>query len=335
MRPALHGNLPPRLYVGWCLRSGDSGFLFHPSIIAEYPAFTFAVRVGPDRPADRAEIVATVDEILTRSRGETGHMFLVSKIFWLVAQPLSLAFLALVVGVLLMLGRFRRSGGTLSAFGLAVLFVTLFTTAGSYFLQILEDRFPRPTPEPTELACIIVLGGAFENVVMASRGGMELNQAAERFVETLRLAQAYPQARILVSGGDGSLSGIYEGDAHASENFFGTFGIGSDRLIREGESRTTFENARYTRDLLAKNGLERCALVTSAYHMPRSIGLFRANGMEVTPWPTDYRTSGKVRLGFDFTQPSLNAQLATTAAKEWTGLVAYYLLGRTQTLLPR
>ncbi|RVG71662.1 YdcF family protein [Sinorhizobium meliloti] len=262
-------------------------------------------------------------------------MFLVSKIFWLVAQPLSLAFLALLVGVLLMLGRFRRSGGTSSAFGLAVLFVTLFTTAGSYFLQILEDRFPRPTREPTELACIIVLGGAFENVVMASRGGMELNQAAERFVETLRLAQAYPQARILVSGGDGSLSGIYEGDAHASENFFGTFGIGSDRLIREGESRTTFENARYTRDLLAKNGLERCALVTSAYHMPRSIGLFRANGMEVTPWPTDYRTSGKVRLGFDFTQPSLNAQLATTAAKEWTGLVAYYLLGRTQTLLPR
>lgn len=262
-------------------------------------------------------------------------MFLVSKIFWLVAQPLSLAFLALFAGVLLMLGRFRRSGGTLSASGLAILFVTLFTTAGSYFLQILEDRFPRPATEPTELACIIVLGGAFENVVMASRGGMELNQAAERFVETLRLARAYPQARILVSGGDGSLSGIYEGDAHASQKFFGTFGIGSNRLIREGESRTTFENARYTRDLLAENGLERCALVTSAYHMPRSIGLFRANGMEVTPWPTDYRTSGKVRLGFDFTQPSLNAQLATTAAKEWTGLVAYYLLGRTETLLPR
>ncbi|PJR17254.1 YdcF family protein [Sinorhizobium meliloti] len=262
-------------------------------------------------------------------------MFLVSKIFWLVAQPLSLAFLALFAGVLLMLGRFRRSGGTLSVFGLAVLFVTLFTTAGSYFLQILEDRFPRSATEPTDLACIIVLGGAFENVVMASRGGMELNQAAERFVETLRLARAYPQARILVSGGDGSLSGIYEGDAHASQKFFGTFGIGSNRLIREGESRTTFENARYTRDLLAENGLERCALVTSAYHMPRSIGLFRANGMEVTPWPTDYRTSGKVRLGFDFTQPSLNAQLATTAAKEWTGLVAYYLLGRTETLLPR
>ncbi|MDX1057337.1 YdcF family protein [Sinorhizobium medicae] len=262
-------------------------------------------------------------------------MFLVSKIFWFVAQPLSLAFLMLLVGVLLMLTRFRRTGGGISVFGLAVLFITLFTTAGSYFLQILEDRFPRPSPEPAELACMIVLGGAFENVVMASRGGIEMNQAAERFVETLRLARAHPGARILVSGGDGSLSGIYEGDAHASAAFFGTFGIGPERLIREGESRTTFENARNTRHLLRENGLDRCALVTSAYHMPRSVGLFRANDIEVTPWPVDYRTSGKVRLGVDFTQPSLNAQLATTAAKEWTGLLAYYLLGRTQTLLPR
>ncbi len=87
--------------------------------------------------------------------------------------------------------------------------------------------------------------------------------------------------------------------------------------------------------MLAQNRLERCALVTSAYHMPRSIALFRANGIDTLPWPTDYRTTGKVRLGLDFTQPALNAQLTTTAAKEWTGLLAYYLLGRTQTLLPQ
>ncbi|MCA1370690.1 YdcF family protein [Bradyrhizobium sp. BRP14] len=262
-------------------------------------------------------------------------MFLVSKIFWLIAQPLSLAFLGLLVGVLLMLAKFRRSGSVFGGLGLIVLFVTLFTTTGPYFLQILEDRFPRPSPEPAELSCIVVLGGAFENVVMASRGGVELNQAAERFVETSRLARAYPAARILVSGGDGSLSGIYEGDAHASQAFFQTFGIGVDRLIREGESRTTFENARYTKDLLAQNRLERCALVTSAYHMPRSVALFRASGIDLLPWPTDYRTTGKARLGLDFTQPALNAQLTTTAAKEWTGLLAYYLLGRTQTLLPQ
>ncbi|NRP72090.1 hypothetical protein ILFOPFJJ_02986 [Ensifer psoraleae] len=262
-------------------------------------------------------------------------MFLASKIFWLLAQPLSLAFFSVLIGFLLALRGRRRIGGFFGSLGLTVLFTSLFTTAGSYFLQILEDRFTRPSPEPAELSCIIVLGGAFENVVIAGRGGIELNQAAERFVETVRLAKAHPAARILVSGGDGSLSGGYAGDAEISRTFFEAFDIAPGRLIREEESRTTFENARNTKDLLNANGMERCALVTSAYHMPRSIGLFRSFGIDVMPWPADYRTSGNVRLGFDFTQPSLNAQLATTAAKEWTGLLAYYLLGRTQTILPR
>ena len=237
--------------------------------------------------------------------------------------------------MLLIFARLRRSGSVFALLGLVVLFLSLFTTTGPYFLQILEDRFPRPSPPPTELSCIIVLGGAFENVVIAGRGGMEFNQAADRFIETVRLAKTYPAARILVSGGDGSLSGAYEGDARVSQGFFDAFGIAADRVIREEDSRTTFENARYTKDLLAANGLGRCALVTSAYHMPRSVGLFRAKSIDVIPWPADYRTSGKVRLGIDLTQPSLNAQLATTAAKEWTGLLAYYLLGRTQTLLPK
>ncbi|HEV7319828.1 MAG TPA: YdcF family protein [Ensifer sp.] len=260
-------------------------------------------------------------------------MFLISKIFWLIAQPLSFSFFAVISGLLASAAGWRRIGALIGGVGALVLFVTLFTTAGPYALQALEDRFPRPAP-PTSLSCVIVLGGAFENEVTAGRGGIELNQAADRFIETVRLAKRYPEARILVSGGDGSISGAYSGDAHASKAFFDAFEIADNRVIREEDSRTTFENARYTKDLLAANGLAQCALVTSAYHIPRSVALFRANDIGVLPWPTDFRTSGKVQLGFDFTQPSLNAQLTTTAAKEWTGLVAYYLLGRTRTVLP-
>ncbi|ASY65001.1 putative membrane protein [Sinorhizobium sojae CCBAU 05684] len=260
-------------------------------------------------------------------------MFLASKIFWLVAQPLSLAFFSLLLGLLLTFARLRRTGGAFGALGLLVLFLSLYTSTGSYSLQILEDRFPRPSP-PQELSCIIVLGGAFENEVMAGRGGVEFNQAGDRFVETVRLARTYPAARILVSGGDGSFSGAYAGDARASGTFFASSGIRPERLIREEESRTTFENAANTKDLLAVHGLENCALVTSAFHMPRSVGLFRRLGVDVTPWPTDYRTNGRVRFGFDFTQPSLNAQLTTTAAREWIGLIGYYLTGRTPTVLP-
>ncbi|TCL95849.1 uncharacterized SAM-binding protein YcdF (DUF218 family) [Rhizobium sp. PP-WC-2G-219] len=261
-------------------------------------------------------------------------MFLVSKIFWLLAQPLSLAFALVLSGFISVVAGYQRLGLLLSGFAALLLFVALFTTTGSVLLQRLEDRFPRPPALPADLSCMIILGGAFENEVMASRGGIEFNQAADRFVEALRIARLVPTARILVSGGDGSLSGTYEGDADAAERFFPLFGVPVERLIREDASRTTFENAANTQAILSQNGLSNCLLITSAFHMPRAVGLFRKLGIAVTPWPTDYRTTGKARPGFDFSQPALNAQLTTTAVREWIGLAAYSFTGRTSALFP-
>lgn len=261
-------------------------------------------------------------------------MFYLSKIVWLLLQPLSLVFLLCLAGALLALFRCRRAGGVLSLSAALLLFVTLYTTSGSIALQALEDHVPKAKGDPGALSCIIVLGGALENQVTTTRGGMELNQAADRFVETARLALKYPEAKILISGGDGSISGNYEGEANASERFFSAFGIASERLIKENISRNTFENTLNTAALLKENGLSNCILITSAFHMPRSLGLFRQAGLAVTPWPVDYRTTGNERLGFDFTQPSLNAQQAATAAREWMGLAGYYLAGRTGSLLP-
>nr|CAD6428815.1 YdcF family protein [Rhizobium sp. Q54] len=261
-------------------------------------------------------------------------MFLLSKLFWLAVQPLSLAFLLCALGSLLVFAGWRRTGGTAAALAALILFVTLYTTAGGVALQALEVRFARPQQEPQDLTCIIVLGGALENEVTTSRGGIEFNQAAERFVEALRLALRHPQARILVSGGDGSISGAYEGEAGASERFFSAFGVPAERLVKENASRTTYENTVLTKDVLARKGLSDCLLVTSAFHMPRSVALFRKAGIPATPWPVDYRTSGILRLGFDFTQPTSNAQITSTAVREWVGLFGYYVTGRIDSILP-
>lgn len=260
--------------------------------------------------------------------------YFASKIFWLAAQPLSLAFVAIVLALLLGWFGWRRLQFLATFLGAAILFVSLYTSAGTVMLQALENRIPKASMPAGGPTCIVVLGGSFEAEVIASRGGFEMNQAGDRFVETLHLAREYPAARILVSGGDGSFSGRYAGDAAVSVEFFSAFGIANDRQIREDISRTTFENVEYTKGLLAANGLSDCLLVTSAFHMPRAMSLFRKAGLSVRPWPTDYRTSGIARLRLDFTQPSANAQLTTTAIREWIGLLAYYLAGRTETLLP-
>jgi len=262
-------------------------------------------------------------------------LFLISKLVWIFAQPLSLAFFlvffALIAGLL--------SWRTLSILGAAgsvlILFVTLYSTTGNLLMQDLEERFAKPAADPDNLQCMIVLGGAFESEVNTARRGIEFSSAADRFIEALRLAQKFPQSRILVSGGDGSISGIYEGDAAASDRFFPLFGVGKDRLIEERQSRTTFENAVNTKEFLASQGLSHCLLITSGFHMPRSVGIFRKLGIDIVPWPTDYRTDGKVRPGLDFTQPNLNAQNMATAIREWYGLVGYYLAGRTSALYPQ
>ncbi len=261
-------------------------------------------------------------------------MFVVSKIFWNLVQPLSLVFLLGSLTLVLIWMRWVRMATAALSLSLIVLFLTLYTTLGSLLLQSLEARFPRPAAGPGELACMIVLGGAFETEVTTARGGMDLNQAADRFVEALRLALRHPQAKILVSGGDGSLSGAYEGDAAASIRFFEAFGIGRNRLIAETTSRNTDENAQNSRELLASSGMGQCLLITSAFHMPRSVGLFRKAGVDVGPWPVDYRTAGNVSFAFDFTQPSLNAQQMSTAVREWVGLFAYRALGRIDDVFP-
>ena len=254
-------------------------------------------------------------------------MFFFGKALWIAAQPLTLALICKILAFLALLTGRRRLAGFLSLLAGTILFVVLFTSIGAWSLQRLEARYPRPALS-TPPACMIVLGGAFDLEVTAGRGGMEMNQAADRFIEAARLARLYPQAKIVVSGGDGSFSGDYKGDADLSSAYFEAMGVEPSRIIRETASRNTAENVGETRALLEANHLSGCLLITSAYHMPRAKALFDQADVTTTPWPSDYRSSGRVELRLDFTQPSLNAQLASTAAREWAAIFAARLTGR-------
>lgn len=260
--------------------------------------------------------------------------YVFSRIILILLQPLSLALVLMALAFVAGWLGLRRLRGMGLGLSFLILFVTLFTTTGSWALSKLEHYYPRPSADPASASCIIVLGGAIEAPVIAGRGGYEMNQAADRFIETLRLARLLPDAKIIVSGGDGSLSGNYEGDASVSERFLTAFGIDPARLIKETQSRTTTENVTETKALLAANNLEDRLLVTSAYHMVRATALFEKQGVIVQPWPADYRTPGDVALWFDFTQPALNAQLSYTATREWGSLLRSYLSGQTLHLLP-
>ncbi|MBU1307192.1 MAG: YdcF family protein [Alphaproteobacteria bacterium] len=259
--------------------------------------------------------------------------FVISKVFWLLAQPLSLTFLLVLVGGILIGWNRRRSGLVFSGLGLLVLGLSAFTTLGFVLINPLEDRFERPDKLPTDVSTIIMLGGATVGRVSTARSITELNDAGDRLVETLRLAAMFPQAKVVVSGGSGMLEGEVETEAAIVARLFNAMGVAPERLVLEDQSRNTVENAELTRATLGeiKGSV---LLVTSAFHMPRSMGLFRKAGIPVIAWPTDYRSTGAEGIGFDLVNPVLNFTTTGVAIKEWIGLAAYSLTGRIDSVFP-
>lgn len=259
-------------------------------------------------------------------------LFLCSKLFWSLAAPGHLLIVGLVLGLFLR-RRAPRTGRSLLVFStLSLLFIASFPV-GEWAAYPLEERFPPPATLPQKVDGIVVLGGALNPVVSTSRNRPTLTSGAERLTSVVYLARRYPQARILFTGGSGSVAHQALKEAPWAGRFFEESGVDARRVLLEAASRNTFENALFTQRLVKPKGAEEWLLVTSAMHMPRAIGCFRRVDWNVIPYPVDFHTTTSVPLwrGLDLAS---QLELLTVASREWTGLVAYYVMGRTSALFP-
>lgn len=259
---------------------------------------------------------------------------LVSAIGWLFLQPLGLAMLLVALSLPLAFLGWRRLSITAVGLSFLVLFLSGWTTLGALLLAPLEDRFRKPDPAPATVAGIVVLGGGLEGSINLARGGHELNASGDRFVEVAILARRYPEARILISGGQGAVFLNGEGDADTAPRLLSALGVDPARLIIENRSRDTFENAVFSARMVTPQSGETWLLVTSAFHMPRAMGAFRKAGFPATAWPVDYKTAGTERPGLAEDNALDSLRNVSVGIREWIGLAAYYYAGRTGVFLP-
>ncbi len=259
-------------------------------------------------------------------------LFLLSKVFWAVARPNTMALVLSVLGLAL-LWRGRRFGRWPLLLGLGWYVAVFATPLASWVTLPLEERFPRPASAPAEVTGIVVLGGAVEQRMTEARGLPSLNGAAERMTEAVALARRYPNARIVFTGGSGALVAGGMTEADVARRLFLDLGIAEERLVLEQESRNTWENALLTHRLLSPRPGETWLLVTSASHMPRSMGCFRGAGWEITAWPVNYTTAPDNSLWWDDPFPT-RLNRAEWALREWVGMVAYWLMGRIPSAFP-
>jgi len=268
--------------------------------------------------------------------------FISSKVIWAFARPDHLLLLLLTVAVVrgrwrpAGLGNDRRHGHKLLWLVLVLLWLIALYPAGNLLLYPLETRFQSPPVEPERLSGIIVLGGGESVARSRYWQRLEVNEGGDRYIELLTLAQRYPELPILFSGGSGRVTQQQFGGADALEPLLQQWQL-DQRVLLERRSRNTYENALLSKPLAdpisAAHGDKPWLLVTSAFHMPRAVGIFEALGWKVQPHPVDYRSLPPARLRWFFSLAD-NLQQLTLGVREWLGLIAYRLSGKTRQLLP-
>jgi len=260
--------------------------------------------------------------------------FVFSKTIGYLAVPSNLMMAIGLIGLVLLFTRFRRLASWLIVTSLVLIAVVGYSPLGRILLLPLEERFPPWDASHGAPDGIVVLGGAISPLISVARGSVALNGAAERLTVTAELARRYPNARIIFTGGNGSLDPTAPLEAPLAVKEFAALGVAHDRITAEEQSRNTIENAVFSHLLANPKPGERWVLVTSASHMPRAIGAFRAAGFPVEAYPVNWHTTGRrdaARLFASFTE---GLEMTDYAVHEWLGLVAYRLTGKTSELFP-
>ncbi len=240
--------------------------------------------------------------------------------------PLNLCIFLMVVGFILCVIRFRRTGLTLILAG--VLWVLIWSLPITSILLggVLENSYPyRPANEYPEAQAIVVLGGATANNRINWFEPLEPATTVARVDTAAELYKQHKAPRILVSGG--ALSGDVS-EARGMAARLKTLGIPAEDIILENESRTTHENAELTVQELEDHDIHSILLVTSALHMPRSMASFSKFRLDVTAAPNPPQITVPEDKDFSLFIPNERALAGSRSIlKEYVGVVVYWLRG--------
>ena len=207
--------------------------------------------------------------------------FWLSKLVWLFLSPDSLLLILLIVAWVLARRGFHRRAKQLLGVVVIVLIVIALLPAGEWVFYPLEKRFPTNPMLPDHVDGIIVLGGTENAVRSALWNQVEMGDAAERDLAFLMLARRYPDARLVFSGGSGSMVDHGHKAVEVMKRLCEEQGLNLSRVVLEGRSRNTCENVRFSKALVQPAPGETWILVTTAWHMPRSVGIFRKAGWSI------------------------------------------------------
>ena len=218
--------------------------------------------------------------------------FFQSKLLDVLLSPLAWGMILLALAVPWRRPRRRATWKKRRIFGaLGILVLWVFSTelvSNALFHHLEHEVTPSYRPDKVYDA-VVLLGGMGDERVEAETGQIALNDNVERLIATHRLL-ADGKARYAILSGAASSAALAEhSEARILARQLALWGISPSRLILEEKARNTHENALFSRQIAVEHGFANVVIVTSAFHMPRSIECFTAVDFPVDSFITDYR----------------------------------------------
>ncbi|MBP4041349.1 envelope biogenesis factor ElyC [Aeromonas sp. SrichE-2G] len=200
----------------------------------------------------------------------------------LMPLPFSLSLLLLAIG-LLWFTRFQKTGKLLATLSLVIVALMGMRPVSYELARGLEQTYPPfEVSQHPQIDAIVVLGNGHVSDPAVPMISWQNNISLARTLEGVRLAQAYPQAELIFSG---AVAGDPLSNAKVNARMAETLGIPRPRMtLFENNKDTHDEAVSIARHLKGK----RVALVSSATHLPRAMALYRGQGLDTVPAPTDY-----------------------------------------------
>lgn len=260
--------------------------------------------------------------------------FYISKLIWLLVSPDSLFLILVIFSLILLYVGKQQLAKIVLTLTIGLLLIIAFFPVGEWLLYPLESRFQTNPTLPNKIDGIIVLSGAEDTERSILWDQVELGGAAERDLMFISLARQYPKAKLIFTGGIGSLTQQEYKGADVAKKLFQQQGLDTNKIIFERESRNTYENVIFSKKIIKPIQNKNWILITTSWHMPRSVGIFCKVGWPVIPYPVDHQTKKDHLYRVDFNLAK-NLKVLKTGIKEWMGLFAYYLAGKTTSVLPR
>lgn len=257
-------------------------------------------------------------------------MFTISKILTFVLLPPGSLIFALVVGILLMARKRKRASAIVLSAAAAAFFLLSFSPFADLLLRPLEDAHPplaaveQLNPKDyADVGLIVVLGGG--STARSPEAGSKsvlIESGLKRAEYGAALAKRLDLPLLYSAGVVYEQEGV-EAESEVARRFWVSLGIEDSRILVENASRNTYENAGLTAKM-AKG--KKLLLVTSAFHMPRSVQSFRKRGVDFTPAPTDYHATRTSYVWANYFPSEGSFRNSYFALHEYLGMAYYSLL---------